>query len=1340
MKKLKKFLTRSVMVVMAFVMALAAPIVNVCRKAFASSYDYTSGQNETDNVKKGATFAVSNIKSKWTVDDDVQVPGIADDQIRSVDTGEVVSADEKKVVVYDPNGKDIGEYYKRDNDPSNDETEPKENLYGLKAVGDNYEFKPAQIGTYKVEYAVKYNNVWTVANKYELKVSASTYSYAFVENDPIILPATIDTKNEVPNVTLPLPKVFVEEEQVKFFKIGSYTNSVIVATYNESSYKYEVARYDSVAKFVEAYNAAHQTATPITAEDVKYTMIMEVNTDTKNYINNQAVYEAPESKHAALQLITDTNNPNVNYYNFKADEGTNVIRYRLIDAGMNICYEESKKITGSNSNDSTKIDIGFTVNNATTKASLKDKTYLPLASAYDKNNANTAISVYTIVEIKYYEGRNDKGELTYSPVEVKRDDKGIYFIPEKPGDYEVTYKVKDFYGHEGYTYNYTIKDVKDTVAPTLYIVDSYDVDRIEEIKDQLRSQDYKYIVPTKYGLDGVEITLPAVYAEDSATTNFKDLTIRRRITSSDFQAGKTGSIYLDTDTDYTVYEDVQYSQIEVKGGKFYKKGTEEEITGDLGRQYKASQTAKVKLNAEKFAAGNYTIYYTVSDGNGNTSTWSTTLNLVESNSDNVAPEIKYQTNQTVTVNNDQEVIFDAPTITDNADSALVNKYFIYFPATVELGGVAAPTFMYKEVFLNKDGKIQFNTNEVVTNYNDTDYTIYDIAKENGCTFTLVTYSFDDQALKENELTTRVDSKSLDSNIVALCKTFANPLDIQEALDPTNIGVKTTRFAVIDENDGNAPIFTGVAGTDLETEYDFDPDSKDSYEQNGKIFVDGVKIWDNRKGLTIVAIIRDSEGKVVQAYNTLGKVTSEEVAKDAVLNPGATGETTDDLKAPEKGWVYTLPGISFTASLCDSYTVTYVATDRAGYVATYTAVLPQTADKESPVISGHKASTYELELGQSLSLVDIVAKDNSGEEITVEADCVDHSNYIHEVVEGIYEFAPQQTGTYKLTFNAEDGAGNPAEPVTITVQVKHTVKPVIKLLSESVQTTYFGDKVSSADFSEIYLPGYVVVDESESQFGFELDELKNYSEIKITGPVTYVEETEATKGQPHTIKYHEGGANNAKYSFKPTTKGTYTVTYSAWDEHNNEAEPVVIEITVGETVPPTINVEKELNETLDKEILVGTTLTIDMSKVNVTDNIMTYEEDDEIKTYEYKAELTITDSQGNVVSADVVEKEDGEEADANIKSYTFENAGEYTLTFTAKDTAGNSQVYTKTIKVVSEESKKTDVTTVVGTILIVVSLAILAGVIVYFARTPKTATAPKAKKAEKKESKKDENKD
>ena len=51
-----------------------------------------------------------------------------------------------------------------------------------------------------------------------------------------------------------------------------------------------------------------------------------------------------------------------------------------------------------------------------------------------------------------------------------------------------------------------------------------------------------------------------------------------------------------------------------------------------------------------------------------------------------------------------------------------------------------------------------------------------------------------------------------------------------------------------------------------------------------------------------------------------------------------------------------------------------------------AVLPKTVDKEAPIITGHKASTYELELGQTLSLVDIVAKDNNATNIKVEADC------------------------------------------------------------------------------------------------------------------------------------------------------------------------------------------------------------------------------------------------------------------------------------------------------------------------------------------------------------------
>ena len=1318
MKKLKKFLTKTVMVLLAFTMALAAPIVNVCRKVFAENdYEYTSGQPA--NHKKGVTFSVkfdkeAGFKKNWTISDTVKVPTVDTASVKNID-GTTASVQETKVVVYNPNGValEAGEAAKGK----------------LEDKTTCYEFKPSQIGTYAVEYAVKANDVWTVANRFELKVTASTYSYKFIENDPVILPATIDTKTEtVPNVKLPLPVVTVGEKQVEIFKLGSYGSSkVVVAVYDDATASYKVKQYSSWTQFEDAYEQAN-TGKDIKAEENYYTMILEVNTDTVKYINNKAVVDATDSEYTDLAY---NDNSGKGFYSFKAIEGSNVIRYRLVNANNDTLYEESKKITGSNSYDSTKIDIGFTVNNATTKAHLDQKTYLPLASAYDKNNSNAVVSVYTDIEVKHFVERNkETGELVYEDVVVSRDSEGIYFVPTATGDYEITYKVKDFYGNEGYVYNYTIKDVRDDVAPTLYVVDSYDISKIETIKDQLKAQNYKYIVPTKYNLDTVEITLPAVYAEDNSVEKFENLTISRRITSSDFKEDNAGSIYLQNDTDYTVYEDVVYSGYKIEGNEFKKLDGTDLEKGKVSA-YKATQAATVKLEKEKFDAGKYTIYYSVSDGNGNTSTWSTPLNLVQGFNDKVAPEITYQTNQTVTVSNNEKVTLDIPTIIDDTDSELINKYFIFFPNGTLVNGNPSATPLYEEVKLNKDGKIEFNTADTVA---DTGYSIYDIAKENSCTFTLATFSFDDFALLNNKLKKEAD-------ITAFCKKVVDPTVAKPTTGGEeklgNVGIKTTKIAVIDGEDNVAPVILAEAKTDIEGKYDFDTNEVKSYEQNGKIYVDGVKIWDNRKGLTIVAIVRDSNGNVVQAYNTLGKTTTEEVSKNDIIVDNTDPAT--DIVAPEDGYVYTIPGISFTAALCDSYTVTYVATDRAGSVAAYTAVLPKTVDKEAPIITGHKASTYELELGQTLSLVDIVAKDNNATNIKVEADCVDHSNYIHEIVDGIYEFAPQQTGTYKITFDATDGT-NDAEQVSITVQVKHTVKPVIKLLSESVQTTYFGDKAKASDFKEIYLPGYIVTDETSSTFGFELAELKNYSEIKITGPVTFTEDAEDDK---YKINYHKDNANNEKYSFKPTVKGTYTVTYTAWDEHNNEAEPYEIVITVGETVPPTINVEKDLAELLDKEVLVGSSISIDLTKVNATDNVPRYDSEGNLNETPYEVKVQITDPDGKVmtVTENGAETEEEKEENKNIKTYTFETAGDYVLTFSTTDDAGNNQVYTKTIKVVAEQTKKTDVTTVVGTILIVVSLAVLAGVIIYFAKTPKTSNmAPRAKKVEKKTSKKDENKD
>ena len=1314
MKKLKKFFVSAIMSVVAFVMALASPILSI-GKVVMADYDYQSGQNTSDTdavaVKDGAVFGVekstgNNLddeKKNYTVGDTVSVPKIDAATVRAISDGsEITSTNyETKVTVYTPKGTKLTSTQ-------------------LVESGSNYEFTANQVGSYKVEYAVKLNNnVWTVTNKYSIKVTEAEFGYTFPANDPIVLPISVDThtavRTNIPEVTLPLPIVNNEGKQVKILSLGAYTNKAIVAVYNDTTFKYDITEYQTLDTFVSEYNLNKDAKDQITKDDI-FGMIIEVNTDTKNYTNKQAQYDADSSY---TQLAYNSTGVNKHFYHFRAEEGMNHIRYRLTSYdGAKTYYEDGKTIEGSNSYDSSKIDIGFTVQDAPTSASLNDKTYLPLAKAYDKNNSNATINVYTKVTVQHYTGKDANGNATYANVAVGQDDLGMYFIPTEAGDYEISYTVVDFYGNQGYNYNYTIKEVKDKVAPTMYLVNSYDIDNL----NTLDKTDNKFVIPTKLSMssadyDGtgeVTITLPAIYAEDS-TTDFKDLTITRRITSSDFVSSNQSSIYIQSDTEYTSFADKSYTNYSItEGNKFYKTGTTT-VVENLSA-HKATQNATVTLKDTKFAPGTYTIYYSVSDKAGNAATWSTKLELVDTFEDDTAPTVKFEDTITTVVDN-QDVTINPPTVVDDTDGTYVNKYFIYFPVNTEVNGTPVVSAIYHELKVDENGKLSFNTSDVIYNNGTKDFSIYDIAQENDCTFEIVAYSFDDYALYKNDLVANT------ANITEFCKTL-----VPTSVTAENVGVATSKVIIKDTTDPYAPIIYAKSGTDFNVEKynNFNVTSKKSYEQYGTVYVDGVKIWDNRPGLTIVATIRDSEGNIVPGYKTVGKTTVEEAPASTTIN----GQTT-----PVAGYLYTLPGISFTAGKSDSYTVTYTATDRANNVSVYTALLPQTTDREKPTITGYKTEAYELELGQSLSLVDIVATDNLDTEITVESECLDHSNYITAVSDKVYTFDPQATGTYKIKFTAVDGSDNKADPVEITVNVKHTIKPVVKLLSQEIQKKWYSDKHQFED-EKVYLPGFSVVDEEECQFDFDLPQLENVGEIKVTGPSTYTVDGTTKKDQ---LFFDENASKNAQYYFYPTTKGTYTVTYSAYDAFGNTAEPVVLEITVGETIKPTITLTDAMTELFGKEILVGGTLTFDLKDVTVTDNIKTEKVlDDDVnsptygqmidKEIEYSiSSVTLTNASGTAV--EYVENEDG------TRTYTFEAEGDYTLTMHTQDKAGNNQSYTTTIKVVAEPTNTSNATEIVGIVLILVSLAVLAGVIIYFAKPQKKSTQKVA--AKKKAAKKDE---
>ena len=95
---------------------------------------------------------------------------------------------------------------------------------------------------------------------------------------------------------------------------------------------------------------------------------------------------------------------------------------------------------------------------------------------------------------------------------------------------------------------------------------------------------------------------------------------------------------------------------------------------------------------------------------------------------------------------------------------------------------------------------------------------------------------------------------------------------------------------------------------------------------------------------------------------------------------------------------------------------------------------------------------------------------------------------------------------------------------------------------------------------------------------------------------------------------------------------------------------------------------------------------------------------------------------------------------NCLKYTFDKSGNYTFTITLKDTAGNTSgsSYSYTITVSEEEKEETvkkSNDSVVGTVLIVLSVVILAGVVAYFVITTKQVdNKSKNKKAKKEDNK------
>ena len=127
-----------------------------------------------------------------------------------------------------------------------------------------------------------------------------------------------------------------------------------------------------------------------------------------------------------------------------------------------------------------------------------------------------------------------------------------------------------------------------------------------------------------------------------------------------------------------------------------------------------------------------------------------------------------------------------------------------------------------------------------------------------------------------------------------------------------------------------------------------------------------------------------------------------------------------------------------------YTVAYDVSDAAGNAADTVTRTVRVIDAGKPVITLTGANPQTIEFGEgyaelNATATDLVDGDLTGN-IVIDANNVDTST----------------VGTYTVTYDVTDTAGNAAEQKTRTVRVIDTGKPIITLTGDNPQTIEFGE--------------------------------------------------------------------------------------------------------------------------------------------------------------------------------------------------------------------------------------------------------------------------------------------
>jgi hypothetical protein len=416
--------------------------------------------------------------------------------------------------------------------------------------------------------------------------------------------------------------------------------------------------------------------------------------------------------------------------------------------------------------------------------------------------------------------------------------------------------------------------------------------------------------------------------------------------------------------------------------------------------------------------------------------------------------------------------------------------------------------------------------------------------------------------------------TLSSSTIAENQSSGTVVGSFTATDPDDAnGSRTYSHSLVDGNGStdNAS-FTLEANGTLKTASVFDYETKTSYSIRVRVADEHNASYE--EAFTISVIDLDDTAPVI----TL--VGSATVTHEAATSYSDTGATWTD--AVDGNGSATVSG-TVNISVPGTYTLTYLKTDAAGNAATQVTRMVTVQDTTEPVISltgdanvTHEAATVYADGGAAWT------------------DTLDGNGFL-VAVGAVNVSVP---GTYSLSYDLNDTAGNGATQITRTVIVQDTTKPVITLTGDAAvtheaATSYIDAGAAWTDSLDgngtlvavgtvnVNAPGtYVLSYDFTDAAGNAADQITRTVTMQDTTKPVITLTGDATVTHEAATAYTDAGAvwsdtldgNGtlvAVGTVNVNVPGTYVLTYDVTDAAGNAADQVTRTVTVQDTTQPVI---------------------------------------------------------------------------------------------------------------------------------------------------------------------------